>query len=282
MPKKKATQEIVEKSVHELAAHCEEVLAQFGDNSGLPFDKFRYQYLVLGRAHQIVQDTIEMGGYLIVMKEHLPHGEFMGSLESMEINPRAAQRLMQTALKMKDKKQLISAAKSKAKAFELLVLDDDSLEALEEGGTVSGITLDDIDRMSSQELRAKLREAKANAQAKDEVIADKNKKLDELAAAKKKIKKLPPDEESEAIRHEAALECYAAEALIRGQVRKAIQTVKDHADINKISVHTWVQGQINQIEDALTDVCEQLGIERTATGVEWESTSGSMFDEQET
>ena len=38
-------------------------------------------------------------------------------------------------------------------------------QALADGGTVAGMTLDDIDRMTSRELRATLRETRENAEA---------------------------------------------------------------------------------------------------------------------
>ena len=54
----------------------------------------------------------------------------------------------------------------------------------------AGNTLDDIDRMTRNELRVALRESRETAEAKDKVISDKNKKVDELAEklAKKQTK----------------------------------------------------------------------------------------------
>lgn len=69
----------------------------------------------------------------------------------------------------------------KSKLLELLVEDDDTLLELAEGGEVNGNTFDDVDRMTIKELRVALRESRETAEAKDKVIADKNKKVDELA-----------------------------------------------------------------------------------------------------
>lgn len=41
----------------------------------------------------------------------------------------------------------------KAKLFELMTEDDEELAELADGGTVAGLTLDDVDRMSVRELR---------------------------------------------------------------------------------------------------------------------------------
>ena len=52
---------------------------------------------------------------------------------------------------------LIEAAGNKSKLIELLVLDDDQVAELNDGGTVAGITLDDVAAMSVSDLRKALR-----------------------------------------------------------------------------------------------------------------------------
>ncbi|MDD0274494.1 DUF3102 domain-containing protein, partial [Shigella flexneri] len=65
----------------------------------------------------------------------------------------------------------------KSKLLELLVEDDDTFLELAEGSEVNGNTFDDVDRMTIKELRVALRESRETAEAKDKVIADKNKKV---------------------------------------------------------------------------------------------------------
>lgn len=60
----------------------------------------------------------------------------------------------------------MKAAGTQAKVLELAVLDDEDLQALESGDSVAGITVDDVERMSASQLRAALREARADADAK--------------------------------------------------------------------------------------------------------------------
>ncbi len=57
-----------------------------------------------------------------------------------------------------------------------MVLDDEELDALADGGTVAGATLDDIDRMTSRELKAALREARETNAAQQQVLAGKDEK----------------------------------------------------------------------------------------------------------
>ncbi|MFU4942462.1 DUF3102 domain-containing protein, partial [Pseudomonas aeruginosa] len=99
---------------------------------------------------------------LIVLKEHEPHGEFTQIVtEQLGLAERTARQMMQAAIKylspaLESKRQTF-AVLGKSKLFELLAEDDDDLVALADGGTVAGLDLDDIERMSCRELRKALR-----------------------------------------------------------------------------------------------------------------------------
>ena len=54
--------------------------------------------------------------------------------------------------------------------------DDEELAQLADGGTVAGLTLDDVDRMSVRELCQSLREARETNAAQQRVLADKKRK----------------------------------------------------------------------------------------------------------
>lgn len=136
-----------------------------------------------------VEACLELGKRLLILKEMTPHGEFKQRTEMLNISYRTANRFMTTALKFSksDNLSLLKAAGNQSKLLELLVLDDEEIKELSEGGSVNDITLDDIDRMTASELRAKLREAKAvvlskdqDLQAKDQVIQKKDQKINEL------------------------------------------------------------------------------------------------------
>ena len=132
-----------------------------------------------------VEACLELGKRLILLKEITPHGEFKQRIEMLNINERTAQRFISTALKFNksDNLSVLKAAGNQAKLLELLVLDDEEITELNNGGSVNDITLDDIDRMTASELRKKLREYKADLDTKDQVIKakdqEKNKILEE-------------------------------------------------------------------------------------------------------
>ena len=78
--------------------------------------------------------------------------------------------------------------------------DDEDLVELADGGTIAGMSLDDIDRMTSRELKAALREARETNAAQQRVLADKNEKIDSLSTRlekKSRIQPPKPDEEVE-------------------------------------------------------------------------------------
>jgi hypothetical protein len=129
-----------------------------------------------------VEACLELGKRLILLKEITPHGEFKQRTEMLNISYRTANRFMTTALKFSksDNLSLLKAAGNQTKLLELLVLDDDEIQELSDGGSVNDITLDDIDRMTASELRKALRDSKSDSAAKDQVIQKKDQKLNQL------------------------------------------------------------------------------------------------------
>ena len=69
---------------------------------------------------------------------------------------------------------------SVSKIYELALLDDDDLKDLDEGKPVADIDVDEVDRMTVRDLRKKVREARKEREALENVIKSKSEKLDEL------------------------------------------------------------------------------------------------------
>lgn len=130
-----------------------------------------------------VEAVLEMGKCLLILKEMCPHGDFAKRIELLGFSPRMAQKFMQATLKMKGEfNSLLKVVDTQTKLLELITLDDNQLEALNNGEIIADITLDDIERMSVSELKKALKQARAENSAKDEVLATKNRKIDELDA----------------------------------------------------------------------------------------------------
>jgi replicative DNA helicase len=67
----------------------------------------------------------------------------------------------------------------------LMAEDDASLIELAEGGTIAGLTLDDIEKMTSNELRAALRESRAEHKADADLLDETTKKYRQLKISKR-------------------------------------------------------------------------------------------------
>ncbi len=172
-----------------------EIAERYGD--GLPYDRSRVVSEARFFMAQSAEAMLELGKRLIQIKENEPHGEFVEIVEQrLGINPRTARNMMQAAIKFLApavaEKRLAPAvlALGKGKLLELITEPDEAIEALAEGGTVAGLDLDDIQAMSTRELRAALVEARQTAAAKDRIIAKKDAKLNKLAEDEEKRKAL--------------------------------------------------------------------------------------------
>lgn len=140
-----------------------------------------------------VEACLEVGRGLLILKEACPHGNFLARLDVLGVDKRLAQRFMQAVFKFSKAAStpLLSAAGNQTKLFEMLVLDDEQIEELALTGQTGELTLDDVATMSVKELRAALRTAKADAQATEQLLADKNRKIDELAREAGREQPLP-------------------------------------------------------------------------------------------
>ncbi len=139
-----------------------------------------------------VEALLAVGTRLLLLKEQVQHGEFIHRVELLGFSDRTARRFMQAAIKTSKSANMAVLADqigSAGKFLELVTLDDDDLEVLKDGGSMAGLTLDDVERMTVRELRAALREARENEQATGRVLAEKNTKIDQLAM---QIEKRPP------------------------------------------------------------------------------------------
>jgi hypothetical protein len=91
----------------------------------------------------------------------------------------------------------LKSAGTQTKLLELVVLDDGEIEALENGDSVRGITLDKIETMSVSELKKALREARKESEAVESIIRKKDDKLNELDRELEKQRLTPKTEISE-------------------------------------------------------------------------------------
>lgn len=244
-----------------LAARFTAIDEQFGD--GLPYDRNRYLDKCRYHMARSAEEALEVGRCLAVMREREDHGDWLNVLESIGIEQSLARRMIQAAVKFSNRAlthDLVAAAKSKTKLFELLVLDDDELKELSEGGTAAGLTLDDIDSMTVSELRATLRESRADLTAKDKLLQEKNTKLDELTTKKKRVKEVPPDEVHAEIMAEITRFMHDAAGCIKGQLRMGIVTLREHEDQFDGNSQEFLAGVINTLRKEVANLAFEFGL----------------------
>ena len=240
-------------TANELAIHSMAVMDRFSNgeayNEAVWIERGRFA------VRQTMEGMFELGRALIIIKEHTPHGRFAEIAEKeFGLGRRESQRLMNATLRFIDPKmkqaqpQLMKLGKSKL--LELLVEDDDTLLEFAEGGEINGNTLDDVDRMTVKELRVALRESRETAEAKDKVIADKNKKVDELAEKLAKKQTGVREPKAEDVGSELALNLSALTVGIRSQISRLkdlFEQMNAHGTAHGLDHRAGQVGALNQI-----------------------------------
>lgn len=217
---------------------------------------------------------LELGKRLLLLKEASLHGEFKPRLELLGIEYTAGTRFMAVAAKFSKvaPAQLLKAANNQRKLIELLVLDDSEIAELDEGATVRGISLDDVDRMSARELRAALREAQGEAEASEKLLAKKDEKINKLS---RHIAKLTPDEKLAELEKECTQIMTDAVNCLRGQMYAGLMALKEHDASDRTLFMAGLVGQV-QFEVAalreefnLPDVGKAADLELAAEVAQW-------------
>jgi len=139
--------------------------------------------------HSLTQSAISMidaGRAFLKLKEILPHGAFQAGLNERGIPARTAQRTSASAARFADRSEKFLKM-GRTKLYACLDFSDDDLDALEDGQSILDITLDDMDRMTSRELKAAIKKRDVELALKDQmveatnkVMADKDARFNEL------------------------------------------------------------------------------------------------------
>ena len=260
-------------SLNAMTQHRMEIMQQFGD--GLPYERDRVVHEARFYMAQSAEAMLEAGKRLIILKENEPHGEFIKILESeLGLAYRTSVRMMQASTKYLSpalKPNVPTLAHlGKAKLFELTTEDDEELAELADGGTVAGLTLDDVDRMSVRELRQALREARETNAAQQRVLADKNEKIDSLSTRlekKSRIQPPEPDEEVKKLRAEVTALAVEAESAIAVRLSSAFETLCAYCAENMIDTpRDFMAGLVCQLESTARSLRSTFDLPDEPTG----------------
>ena len=137
-----------------------------------------------------VEAVLELGKRLLILKEITPHGEFTKRIDMLGISKRTAQRFMSVVLKFSKttSMSLLEKSGNGTKLLELMVLDDDDIDVIDQGGSIGDVSLDTIETMSVRELKKALRDAKADIDAKEQVIKAKDQEKNKILEENTKLK----------------------------------------------------------------------------------------------
>ncbi|WP_150148910.1 DUF3102 domain-containing protein [Enterobacter roggenkampii] len=260
-------------NLNAMSEHRLEIMKQFGD--GLPYERDRIVHETRFYMAQSAEAMLEAGKRLVILKENEPHGDFIDIVESqLSLSKRTAQVMMQASLKylspkLEPKAQAL-ALLGKTKLFELMTEDDEDLVELADGGTIAGMNLDDIDRMTSRELKAALREARETNAAQQRVLADKNEKIDSLSTKlekKSRIQPPKPDEEVKKLRAEVTALAVEAESAIAVRLSSAFETLCAYCAENMIDTpRDFMAGLVCQLESTARSLSSTFDLPDEPTG----------------
>jgi hypothetical protein len=247
-----------------MAAHAAEVIEAFGD--GLPWSPQHYETAIRNELRRGCDAFLRAGRYLTVARECSAHGEWLDMLGRLGMEPRQAQRMMEAARRIvalpnaSTSTHLIAATGTQSKLIELLSLPEDQFAELATAGETGGLGIDDVAEMTVQELRAAVREARAEADAARAHTAERDTKIsrlqDDVAKAKRKWKAATPDEQSATLREQVdqakqiVLNALAPESDDAG-LMGALLALAAHADEHRIDVRTYMGGVIAELIDTL-------------------------------
>ena len=229
------------------------VMEQWGN--GEIYNEDRWVERARQAARKTMEGMFELGRTLIVLKEHTEHGRFREIAETeLGLHYRETARLMAATQRFATPQMQKAQAKlmdlGKSKLLELLVEEDITLIELAEGGDINGHTLDDIDRMTRNELRLALREAKDTAAAKDKVMADKTAKIDELAEKLAKKQGSVKEPAPEDVGSELTMRLSSLEVGVRSDISRfadLFEQMAAHGEAHGFDHRPKMVGCINQL-----------------------------------
>lgn len=251
--------------LNKISQHCVAIMEQFGE--GLPYERTRVIHEAKFYMSQSAEAMLEAGKRLVILKENEPHGDFTEIVTNhLGMAERTARLIMQAAMKycspqLETKRQAL-AVLGKTKLFELMTEDDEELAELAEGGTVAGMTLDDIDRMTSRELRKALRESKEDLAASRKLNAEKSQEINELKETK--FKTIDPDLAIQKWIHEFGEEHEKFLRTFIATVPFFFQQLEDDYNNRGVSHMGLMAGFLHDIEREIASVRAQFDIPELA------------------
>ncbi|MEX3614642.1 MAG: hypothetical protein VB141_13020, partial [Burkholderia gladioli] len=218
------------------------------------------------RARRFVEDTLELGRGISALRE-FGRGAYGEALQRIGVTPDTARRLIRIADKFwgnDHRKPLLSLDTSKI--YELALLDDNVLDDLASNPD----KIDEYDRMSVSQLRAAMRESKAQLDAKD-AVAEKNQK--KIQSLQEKLARQPaqtPEFLASEVLTQLDVEALECAAKVSAGLRSALTTVLGAIDAHgadRLLIHQACSAAIGRVFAAARDLVADFDIVPQEPGV---------------
>lgn len=242
--------------------HQQALVDEYGD--GLPWHPDHYEAAIRGELRRGCEAFLRAGRYLLVARECAVHGEWVSLLTRLGISQPQAHRMTEAARRVSAlpnhsrANDLIAAAGTQSKLIELLSLPEDQFTELAEEGATGGLERDDVANMTRDELRAAVREARADASAKDDHISklsDRLNRAEEKAhKAARHWKSSTPDDQQLMLEQRvvaAKLEITAAVGTEKYGLAAALVELADHCNANGLDCAAFVGGTLDELIGAV-------------------------------
>ena len=119
--------------------------------------------------------------------------------------------------------------------------------------------MDDVEKMSASQLRAALRESRAEKSAVEGVVETKNKVIDRLYLEQQRIQKLPSNKLLLDLQREAATIMNDALGAVRGGLRQALMALNDVPE-GAPSQAVFMAGLVGQVAADLAALREEFNL----------------------
>lgn len=134
-------------------------------------------------------------------------------------------------------------------------------------------------------LQAQLKRKSEDYEAQAKVLANKNERINkldmELAKKTHLIDTQTPDQRGGALREEAAQISYKAEAILRGQVWQAFETLAKHSEETGIDHRQFMSGVLAEYQLILSELKEHFNLDDEPTGDALPEWARAPIDEPE-
>ena len=206
------------------------MIEQFGD--GLPWSPEHYEAEIRQDLSRSAESFLRAGRRLLVARACTAHGEWGEMLRRLNLGADTALRMMTWARQIAGVsnparvRDLTNAATTIGRMIELAQLPPEQFQELAEHGQTGELALDEVAVMSRDELRAAVREARADMQAKDDRAA---KRESDIEALQKQVRQLK-GQRTKATPGETALELRQFATTAALQVRADISAHGEDAD----------------------------------------------------